>query len=154
MEGNALEALSTVMSTAEAVSVGFAAVMHAYYYDYRKPKLSHVVQSLSGSALKDFHRRTPRSCVTIFITWSRIAKGARGRNTTRRATCCRESPVVRPYSTKRSPGWMVQWSGSRCAIILRRLRGLVRECIARVRPKAVLIEGPADFNPQFTELHR
>jgi len=31
---------------------------------------------------------------------------------------------------------------------------LVRECIACVRPKAVLIEGPADFNPQFAELHR
>ncbi|MBL8215134.1 MAG: hypothetical protein JNK87_30730 [Bryobacterales bacterium] len=31
---------------------------------------------------------------------------------------------------------------------------LLRQCIARVQPKAILIEGPSDFNPHFAELHR
>ena len=52
-DGNALQPLSTVMSTAEAVSVGFAAAIHAHYYDNGQVTPAHVVQSLSGSALKD-----------------------------------------------------------------------------------------------------
>jgi MoxR-like ATPase len=72
-DGKALDPLSTVLSTAEAVSVGYAAVLHAYYYGPpdgqpggalsgglfglggRKPAVrpEHVVQSLLGSALKD-----------------------------------------------------------------------------------------------------
>jgi hypothetical protein len=68
-DGKALDPLSTVLSTAEAVSVGYAAVLHAYYYGApdgalsslpfgpgsRQPKVlpEHVVQSLLGSALKD-----------------------------------------------------------------------------------------------------
>lgn len=52
-DGKALEALSTVMSTAEAVSVGYAAGLHSYYYGGGQVAPEHLVQSLLGSALKD-----------------------------------------------------------------------------------------------------
>jgi MoxR-like ATPase len=52
-DGKALETLSTVMSTAEAVSVGYAAGIHAYYYNQGKITAEHLVQNLVGSALKD-----------------------------------------------------------------------------------------------------
>ena len=52
-EGKALEPLSTVMSTAEAVSVGYAAGVHAYYYDGGRVGADHLVQSMLGTALKD-----------------------------------------------------------------------------------------------------
>ncbi|MGL5081797.1 MAG: ATP-binding protein [Microcoleaceae cyanobacterium] len=52
-EGKALESLSSVMSTAEAVSVGYAAGIHAYYYNQGEITPEHLVQSLKGSVLKD-----------------------------------------------------------------------------------------------------
>lgn len=52
-EGKAIEPLSTVMSTAEAVSVGYAAGIHAYYYDQNQIKPDHLLQGLVGSAIKD-----------------------------------------------------------------------------------------------------
>lgn len=52
-DGKALEPLSTVMSTAEAVSTGYAAGIHAYYYNEGNVGAEHLVQSLLGSALKD-----------------------------------------------------------------------------------------------------
>lgn len=53
LEGSALEQLSTAMSTAEAVSVGFAAGIHAYYYAEGKVTPDYLVQSLVGTAIKD-----------------------------------------------------------------------------------------------------
>ena len=59
-EGKALETLSTVMSTAEAVSVGFAAAIHAYYYEGGTATPEHIVNSLVGSALKDTPEDLPK----------------------------------------------------------------------------------------------
>jgi MoxR-like ATPase len=53
VDGKALEGLTTVMSTAEAVSVGYAAAIHGYYYGGGRVGAEHLVQSLLGSALKD-----------------------------------------------------------------------------------------------------
>jgi MoxR-like ATPase len=53
IDGKALEPLSTVMSTAEAVSVGYAAGIHGYYYNDGKVAADHIIQSLLGSAIKD-----------------------------------------------------------------------------------------------------
>jgi MoxR-like ATPase len=53
VDGQGIEGLSSVMSTAEAVSVGIAAGIHAYYYSDGKIHAEHLVQSLIGSALKD-----------------------------------------------------------------------------------------------------
>lgn len=52
-EGKALETLSTAMSTAEAVSVGYAAGIQAYYYASGHVSPHHLVQGLIGSAIKD-----------------------------------------------------------------------------------------------------
>ena len=52
-DGKALEPLTSAMSTAEAVSVGYAAGLHAYYYATGEVSPDHLVQSLLGSALKD-----------------------------------------------------------------------------------------------------
>jgi MoxR-like ATPase len=52
-EGNAIEPLTTAMSTAEAVSVGYSAGIHAYYYAGGAVEPEHLVQSLLGAALKD-----------------------------------------------------------------------------------------------------
>lgn len=52
-EGKALEPLSSAMSTAEAVSVGYAAGLHAFYFQDGPVAPEHLVQSLLGSALKD-----------------------------------------------------------------------------------------------------
>lgn len=52
-DGRSLEPLSSVMSTAEAVSVGYAATLHGYYYNEGNVTAEHLVQSLLGSAIKD-----------------------------------------------------------------------------------------------------
>jgi MoxR-like ATPase len=51
--GKALEPLSTVMSTAEAVGVGYAAGIAAWYYDDGNVGTGHLVQAMVGSALKE-----------------------------------------------------------------------------------------------------
>ena len=51
--GKALEQISTVMSTAEAVTVAVAATMHAYYFGEREVHPVHIVENLVGSALKE-----------------------------------------------------------------------------------------------------
>lgn len=52
-DGSALEPLSTAMSTAEAVSTGYAAGIHAYYYGAAEVEAEHIVNHLVGTALKD-----------------------------------------------------------------------------------------------------
>jgi MoxR-like ATPase len=52
-DGKALEPLTTAMSTAEAVSTGYAAGIHAYYYGQGAVEPEHLVQHIVGSALKD-----------------------------------------------------------------------------------------------------
>lgn len=51
--GKAIEPLTSAMSSAEAVSVGFAACVQAHYFGARKPTAEHVAQHLVGTALKD-----------------------------------------------------------------------------------------------------
>ncbi len=70
-EGKALEPLSTVMSTAEAVSVGYASGVHAYYYNNGSLTPEHVVQSLLGSALKD----SPEDLKKLSHYFNNVVKG-------------------------------------------------------------------------------
>ena len=51
--GKAIEPLTSAMSTAEAVSVGFAACVQAHYFGGVTPGAEHVAQHLVGTALKD-----------------------------------------------------------------------------------------------------
>jgi MoxR-like ATPase len=52
-DGKGLEPLTTPMSTAEAVSTGYAAGIHAYYYGTGNVEPEHLVHYIVGSALKD-----------------------------------------------------------------------------------------------------
>jgi MoxR-like ATPase len=52
-EGIQLEKPSTVMSTAEAVSVGMSAGLDAYYYGEGTLRPGHIVRHLGGAVLKD-----------------------------------------------------------------------------------------------------
>jgi MoxR-like ATPase len=51
--GKAIEPLTSAMSTAEAVSVGFAACVQAHYFGRRKADAGDVAQHLIGTAIKD-----------------------------------------------------------------------------------------------------
>lgn len=53
VEGNGLEPLSTVLSTAEAVGTAFAAAVHAYYYGDGVVRPLHLTHHLIGTVLKD-----------------------------------------------------------------------------------------------------
>jgi MoxR-like ATPase len=59
-EGSGVETLTSVMSTAEAVSAAFAAMLHAHYYEDGKVEPRHVVQSIAGAALKDSPDDAPK----------------------------------------------------------------------------------------------
>jgi MoxR-like ATPase len=52
-DGKGMETLSTVLSTAEAVSTACAAGIHAYYYSDGEVHPEHLVQHLVGTVLKD-----------------------------------------------------------------------------------------------------
>ncbi|MCA9057623.1 MAG: AAA family ATPase, partial [Planctomycetaceae bacterium] len=52
-DGKGIETLSTVLSTAEAVSTASAAGIHAYYYSDGELRAEHLVQHLVGTVLKD-----------------------------------------------------------------------------------------------------
>ncbi len=73
-EGQSLDSLTTVMSTAEAVSVGYAAALHAYYYDGGRIAADHLVHSLTGSALKD----TPEDLKKLEHYFNHVVKARQG----------------------------------------------------------------------------
>ena len=53
LSGKALEPLGSALSTAEAVSVGFSAALHAYYYSEGRVNAGHIVSNMLGSGVKD-----------------------------------------------------------------------------------------------------
>jgi MoxR-like ATPase len=73
-DGRALEPLSTALSTAEAVSAGYASGLHAYYYGKGEVEPGHLVQHLVGSALKD----TPDDLAKIRHYFNHVVKGRSG----------------------------------------------------------------------------
>jgi MoxR-like ATPase len=72
--GAALEPLTTALSTAEAVSAGFAAGIHAYYYGTGEVEPEHLVHHLVGSALKD----TPDDLKKLRHYFNHVVKGRAG----------------------------------------------------------------------------
>ncbi|MEL7304233.1 MAG: AAA family ATPase [Myxococcota bacterium] len=52
-QGKSVESLSTVMSTAEAVSVVYSSGLHAHFYNGGTVTVDHLVQNIVGTALKD-----------------------------------------------------------------------------------------------------
>ncbi len=74
-EGRALEPLSTVMSTAEAVAVGYAAGLQAHFYGRGELEPEHLVQHLVGTALKDERDDLPK----LRHYFDRVVKKRKGR---------------------------------------------------------------------------
>ena len=52
-DGQALDPMTTAMSTAEAVGVAITAVTHAWYFEQSAPSGAHLLHSLLGTAFKD-----------------------------------------------------------------------------------------------------
>ena len=75
-DGRTFEPLSTVMSTAEAVSVGYAAGIQAYYYGGGNLNANYLVQNLVGSALKD----SPEDMKKLRHYFNHVVKERRGRD--------------------------------------------------------------------------
>jgi hypothetical protein len=73
-DGRALEPLTTALSTAEAVSAGYASGIHAYYYGQGEVEPGHLVQHLVGSALKD----APDDLVKIRHYFNHVVKDRAG----------------------------------------------------------------------------
>ena len=63
------------MSTAEAVSTGYAAGIHAYYYGGGEVRPQHLVHHLVGTALKD----TPDDLKKLRHYFNHVVKGQGGR---------------------------------------------------------------------------
>jgi MoxR-like ATPase len=74
-DGHALETLSTAMSTAEAISTGYAAGLHAWYYGGGAVRADHLVQHLIGTALKD----APEDLKKLRHYFNHAVKGRKGR---------------------------------------------------------------------------
>ena len=74
--GQAIDGLTTVMSTAEAVSVGFAASLHAYYFGKKTVNPSHIVDNLVGSALKE----NPEDLKKLRHYFNQVVKGRKGKH--------------------------------------------------------------------------
>lgn len=75
-DGNALETLTTAMSTAEAISTGYAAGLHAWYYGGGAVQADHLVQHLIGTALKD----APDDLKKVRHYFNHVVKGRSGRS--------------------------------------------------------------------------
>jgi MoxR-like ATPase len=73
-DGRALEPLTTALSTAEAVSTGYAAGIHAYYYGQGEVEPEHLVQHIVGSALKD----TPDDLTKLRHYFNHVVKDRTG----------------------------------------------------------------------------
>lgn len=73
-DGSALEPLTTAMSTAEAVSTGYAAGIHAYYYGHGVVEPEHLVLHLVGTALKD----APDDVKKLRHYFNHVVKGRKG----------------------------------------------------------------------------
>jgi len=73
-KGDALEPLTTAMSTAEAVSTGYAAGIHAYYYGQAEVEPVHLVHHLVGTALKD----APDDLKKLKHYFNHVVKGRSG----------------------------------------------------------------------------
>jgi MoxR-like ATPase len=75
-EGNALEPLTTAMSTAEAIATGYAAALHAWYCDGGEVNAGHLAQHLIGTALKD----APDDLKKLRHYFNHVVRGRSGRS--------------------------------------------------------------------------
>ena len=74
--GQALETMSTVMSTAEAVEVGYASSLHAYYFGSAEVKPDHLIDNLVGAALKENEEDLKK----LRLYFNQVIKGRKGKH--------------------------------------------------------------------------
>lgn len=74
--GQALETLTTVMSTAEAVEVGYASSLHAYYFGSANVQPDHLVDNIVGAALKE----NPDDLKKLRHYFNNVVKGRKGKH--------------------------------------------------------------------------
>ena len=91
-----MERLTTAMSTAEAVSVGYAAGVQAHYFGGVTPGAEHVAQHLVGTALKD----EPEDVKRLRHYLEHEVRGRRGRRL--------EGPLRRAFAAR-----VIRWFGVR-----------------------------------------
>lgn len=72
--GQAIEKMSSVMSTAEAVEVGFASSLHAYYFGSSDVKPAHIIDNLIGAALKENQDDLKK----LRLYFNQVIKGRKG----------------------------------------------------------------------------
>ena len=72
--GQALEKMSTVMSTAEAVEVGYASSLHAFYFGASNVKPDHLIDNLIGAALKENEDDLKK----LRLYFNQVVKGRKG----------------------------------------------------------------------------
>jgi len=134
------------MSTAEAVSTGYAAGIHAYYYSACRVEPEHLVHHLVGTALKD----APDDLKKLRHYFNHVVKTVRmvrGRSITRRGcTWSRSTRGLHERSIAHGTSadifsvagplvfFPVRHHSPTAALMVRRL-------IAEIKPAAVLIEG-------------
>ena len=76
MGGQAIETLTTVMSTAEAVEVGYASSLHAYYFGKSSVQPDHIVDNIVGAALKE----NADDLKKLRLYFNQVVKGRKGKN--------------------------------------------------------------------------
>ena len=152
--GKALEPLSTAMSTAEAVSTGYAAGIHAYYYG-GGAVAPNTWSNISSAPHSRTRPTTSRNCGTISTTSSRTARARlagflRGTQTSpgfdrgdRRVNAEFSTAIL--DLTAPVVFFPVRHHSPACA-------RLVVEAMRRLKPAVLLVEGPADFNDRMPEL--
>ena len=146
-DGRALEPLTTALSTAEAVSAGYASGIHAYYYGDGVVEPGHLVQHLVGSALKD----APDDLVKIRHYFNHVVKD--------RSRRCLEGLLRGPEAAVMSEPDQLDLAEADARVVFVPVRHhspacarVVVELAERMRPDAILIEGPSDFNNRIDEL--
>ena len=72
--GQAIETLTTVMSTAEAVEVGYASSLHAYYFGKSSVQPDHIVDNIVGAALKE----NAEDLKKLRLYFNQVVKGRKG----------------------------------------------------------------------------
>ena len=132
-----MEPLTTVMSTAEAVSVGFAACVQAHYFGGGDAAAPSTSRSTSSAPRSRTSPRTSSGCGTTSSTRCAGAAGSAWKD-----LYARRAALLGVIRCVRGPPSLQPGRGAARA----------RADAATSGPTAVLIEGPSDFNDRIGEL--
>src|SRR4030095_15643832 len=153
-DGTVVERPSTVMSTAEAVAVGFSAGLEAHYFGNGSMEGGHIARQLLGTVLKDNPEDAKKLRQYFDVVVKARAKKSRAwqsyweaRKSLDRYSVSSVSSVVTDLdqvldrlNTSECVYFPIRHHSPACAWHVARV---IRES----RPSAILVEGPASFTP-------